>query len=183
MSFPRGFPGVCGDCGTARQYACGYDAVLCPTCDEWQSPLCGRCDACAARPARPSELPDGSAQSGEPPAGYDIDTADDAELLRRIARPVVEGTLPASAVTSLQVVRTPGMPWEHWPDDLPAPDTLYVMIALTSGEVLQVFLALDGVHVASETAALFAERLEDEWAESRTGWGQRVVADYRLPAD
>lgn len=183
MGFPAGFPGTCPDCGTVRDVSGTYDAAFCPLCDEWQSPLCPPrrgCPDCRDRPTRPSGAGALDVLSPEIPEDYDLDTRDDAELLRRVVTPVVEGTLPAGAVAGLRIVRGPGSIPEHWPVDLPVPAGIFCEITLTSGEQWQTYLGTEG-HLDPEfTASLFADRLEDDWCESSTGWGQQVRAEYEV---
>ena len=182
MGFPAGFPGTCPDCRTPRDVSGSYDAAFCPQCDEWQSPLCRSrcCSDCRERPDRPSGAADLDVLPREIHPAYDLDTRDEAELLRHVVVPVVEGTLPAGSVSNLRIVRWPGTEQEHWPPDLPLPAILACEITLISGEGWTTHLGQDGNHDPEDIASLFASRLENDWCESSAGWGQQVRAVYEV---
>jgi hypothetical protein len=183
MGFPAGFPGTCPDCGTVRDVSGTHDAAFCPLCDEWQSPLCPPrrgCSDCRNRPARPSGADVLDVRPSQVDPDYDLDTRDDAELLRRIVTPVVEGTLPTGSVREVRIVRDPGNRREHWPADLPVPAGVHCEITLSSGEQWWVYLGDEGHLNPDDAASLFAERLEDEWCETSLGWGQQIRAEYEV---
>lgn len=181
MGYPTRYPGTCPSCGTHREVSGTYEAVVCPRCDEWQSPLCGQCPLCRDRPARPSQAAVLDLAPHERDADYNLDLDDDEELLRRVVMPVVRGTLPDGAVRTVEIVKEPGWPEEHWPADLPLPESVYCRVTLITGEQEMIFLGPNG-HVYPEALAeRFADQVEDCWSESSTGWGQQVRAEYHVP--
>jgi hypothetical protein len=180
MGYPAGFPGTCPDCGTAREVSRTYDAVLCPLCDEWQSPRCGQCPLCRGRPARPSEAAALDLAPHERHADYNLDMENEEEVLRRMVMPVLMGTLPDGVIHQVEIVKEPGCPVEHWPRDLALPESIFCRVTFTTGEQEMIFLVANG-HVDPESLAdTFAEHVEDAWSESSTGWGQQVRANYAV---
>jgi hypothetical protein len=181
MGYPAGYPGDCPDCDTAREVSRTYDAVLCPLCDEWQSPACRRwCRSCHARPKCPSQAQDLNLAPREIHPDYNLNTHYEDELVRRVVLPVVRGTLPERAVRDIKITKRTAMR-EHWPHDIPLPDDVFCQLTLESGERWEVYLTLQGLVNPEELAVCFAGRLEDDWCESIAGWGQRVHAVYKVP--
>lgn len=182
MGYPAAYPGSCPGCGTSREVSGTYDAALCPVCDEWQSPACRHwCPTCQDRPKRPSQAQDLDLASREIHPDYSLNTHDEGELLRRVVRPVVRGTLPEGAVRDIKITKHRSTSREHWPRDLALPDAVFCQLTLESGEQWEVFLTLHGHVDPEELAVSFADRLEDDWCESSAGWGQRVHAVYKVP--
>lgn len=182
MAFPAGYPGLCPDCGTQREVSGTYEAVFCPLCDEWQSPLCGQCAACHDRPERPSESDDLDLAPHAIDPDYDLNTDNEAELLRRVVLPVVRGTLPENAVRRLEITQTDGIPECHWPPDVPVPNDVSCQLTLVTGEQLVIYLSQQGDVNPQDVAEMFAGRLEDDWSESSMGWGQQVHSIFQVPA-
>lgn len=182
MGYPAGYPGTCPDCGTRRDVSLTYASVLCPLCDEWQSPLCRGSDhVCHDRPPRPSGAADLDLAPHEIHPDYDLNTEDTDELLRRVVLPVVRGTLDAAVVQSVEVLRASNHHLYDWPTDLRRPSALYAQLSLTTGEVLSIYLSTEGHVDPHGLAADFAERLEDDWCESSTGWGHVLRGRYDIP--
>jgi hypothetical protein len=182
MGYPARYPGVCPDCGTEREVSRTYDAVLCPLCDEWQSPRCGQCPLCLDRPARPSEAAALDLAPDERHSDYNLDMEnEEEEVLRRVVMPVLLGTLPDGVILQVEIVKEAGRPVEHWPKDVALPESIFCRVTFTSGEQEMIFLAANG-HVDPEALAVtFAEHVEDAWSESSTGWGQQLRAAYAVP--
>jgi hypothetical protein len=111
---------------------------------------------------------------------YNLDMDDAEEVLRRVVMPVLVGTLPDGALRGVEIVEEPGWPVEHWPADVPMPESMYCRVAFTSGEQDMIFLSANGHVDPEELADTFAERVEDGWCESSTGWGQLVEAVYKV---
>ena len=180
MGYPARYPGTCPDCGTPREVSGTYEAVLCRLCDEWQSALCGRCQFCRDRPARPSQAAQLDLAPHERHANYNLDMEDADEVLRRVVTPVLAGTLPAGVVAAVEIIRKPGWPVEHWPTEVPVPESIYCRVTFTSGEQDMIYLEADGQVDPEALADSFASQVEDGWSESSTGWGQEVQAVYEV---
>jgi hypothetical protein len=180
MGYPARYPGTCPDCGTRREVSETYQAALCLVCDEWQSALCDSCRLCRDRPARPSQAVPLDLMLRERHAEYNLDMEDAEEVLRRVVMPVLAGTLPEGALRGVEIVKEPGWPVDHWPADLPLPESIYCRVTFASGEEKLIFLKANG-HVDPEALAnTFADQVEDGWCESSTGWGQLVHAVYEV---
>lgn len=185
MGYPVGYPGPCPRCGALREHSETYDAAFCPTDDEWQTPTCREeCRVCESRPARPSEasalaVTDLIARDPD----YDLDLDDFAEVRRRVVDPVVQGLFADNEVTSVEVYRQPAssQPWDHWPIDLSVPKDVWCRVTFLNAEQPQFWLGYQGHCDPHEVASRLAEQLEDEYSESRWGWGQRREAKYQVP--
>ncbi len=60
-------PYTCPKCGRRSKLCLRYDAYYCPACDIWLEPVCGseRCEFCAGRPQRPSQVADASGEGDD----------------------------------------------------------------------------------------------------------------------
>lgn len=187
MGYPLGYPGHCPRCGATREHSDTFDAAFCRADDEWQAATCPTwCPECVERPARPSEARDlAVVERLERDTSYDLDLDDFAEVRRRVIDPVVTGLFTDSEVTSVEVYSQPATspPWRHWPTDLGVPRDVWCRVTFFNAETAEVWLGYQGHSNPDDLAGRLAEGLEDEFTESRWGWGQRRVASYKvLPA-
>ena len=186
VGYPVGYPGHCRRCGALREHSETYDAAFCRPDDEWQTPTCRNgCKVCESRPARPSDADDLALGTLEPHADYDLDLDDVAEVRRRVVDPVVKGLFADREIASVDIFKEVASrpPWDHWPLDLSVPMDVFCRVTFFNAEQAQVWLGYQGHFDAEAVASRLAEQLEDEFTESRWGWAQRRVAEYRvLPA-
>ncbi|MBC7678383.1 MAG: hypothetical protein H7233_05280 [Pseudorhodobacter sp.] len=115
----------------------------------------------------------------------DLDLDDWADVRHRVVQPVVHGLFADHEVSSFEVYSQPASlpPWDHWPTDLPVPRDVWCRVTFFNAEQAQVWLGYQGHCDPNAVASRLAEQLEDEFSESRWGWGQERVATYKvLPA-
>jgi hypothetical protein len=118
-------------------------------------------------------------------SSYNLDLDDFAEVRRRVVEPVVSGLFTASELTSVEVYSQPATapPWRHWPTDLEVPRDVWCRVTFFNAETAEVWLGYQGHSNPDDLASRLAEGLEDEFTESRWGWGERREARYKvLPA-
>lgn len=183
MGYPVGYPGHCPRCGALREHSETYDAVYCRADDEWQTSTCRtRCQVCESRPARPSDAVDLGAVNLERDRQYDLDLDDVAEVRRRVVDPVVQGLFAQHEITSVEIFKEAATspPWDHWPLHLAVPMDVSCRVTFFNNEQVQLWLGYQGHSDPEAVASRLAEQLEDEFTESRWGWGQRREAQYAV---
>ena len=183
MGYPVGYPGNCPRCGALREHSETYDAAFCAVDDEWQTPTCRiKCRVCESRPTRPSDAADLAVLDLPRDRDYDLNLDDISEVRRRVVDPVVKALFADHEVSSVEIVKEEATspPWDHWPTYLAVPMDVFCRVTFCNDEQAKFWLGYQGHSDPEDVASRLADQMEDDFSESRWGWGQRREAKYTV---